>query len=323
MGIFSNIRRHAAVAGGNFDAMFKTVNIPPLPAAVAELLAELNRTDPDAARLDGIISAEPELTANVLRTVNSPLFALKHQVQNIRHAISLLGLERIRSLVLAYTMVDVLPSPRLKLFDHEAFWADSLSRSLLARALCQEILPDHQETAFAAALLADVALPVLLSEWCEYYEPVIARWLASQERLSSIEQEVFGWDHAQAGAWILQHWEFPAELVCLVGTHNLSRDRLGELDLLDTAAPVVALAACLPSVLKPVPQQCSRLADKAQVELSCSAGAWTHLVEQVQQEFHTVSRQLRLAPSRTDDLLAQLVQIIPLATAGNQAGDPR
>lgn len=69
-------------------------------------------------------------------------------------------------------------------------------------------------------LLSDIALPVLLGSWGEYYRPLIEQWRDALERLSQAERASFQWDHAQAGAWILQNWEFPAELVCFVGLHT-------------------------------------------------------------------------------------------------------
>ncbi len=47
MGIFAKIRRHAAVAGGDFASMFKDVEIPLLPAAVTRLIAEINQPEHD------------------------------------------------------------------------------------------------------------------------------------------------------------------------------------------------------------------------------------------------------------------------------------
>ena len=41
MGIIKKLRRHAAMASGNFSAMFKGVEIPPLPIAIQRLMSEL------------------------------------------------------------------------------------------------------------------------------------------------------------------------------------------------------------------------------------------------------------------------------------------
>ena len=155
MGILTTIREHAAVARGNFATIFKEMVIPPLPAVVSQLLTEIHRPEPDIVRVAKIISADPEIAARVMRTVNSSLFNLSHQVLSISHAISMLGLVRIRSLLVSHAMREALPKPKGDLFDHEAYWTDALLRALLARSLTRRILSNEEEEAFTAALLQD------------------------------------------------------------------------------------------------------------------------------------------------------------------------
>ena len=97
MGIFGIVREHAAVATGNFATMFKDTEFPPLPAAIAALVTEINKAEPDVGQLEAIISTEASIAVKVLHTVNSSLFALETRVVSVRHAIALLGLQRIRS----------------------------------------------------------------------------------------------------------------------------------------------------------------------------------------------------------------------------------
>ncbi len=251
MGILSKIRRHAAVASADFATMFKEVEIPALPAAVTRLIAEINRPEPEIDELVKLISAAPGIAAKVVQTVNSSLFALRSPVTNVKQAVTLLGLSHIRSIALAYATMDALPKPKGDLFDHEAFWTDSLLRAMLSRSFSKKRFRRQLEDAFTASLLADVALPVLLSAWQEYYEPVIQEWKQGSRRLSDIEREHFSWDHAQAGAWIVQSWDFPEEMVCYIGMHNSSWDKIREHGLEDTIVVPMALARISPSVLKP------------------------------------------------------------------------
>jgi HD-like signal output (HDOD) protein len=106
------------------------------------------------------------------------------------------------------------------------------------------------EDAFTAMLLSDVALPVLLCSWGEYYVPVVEEWRSTSGRLSEIERRHFDWDHAQAGSWILQSWDFPEEMVCFVGAHNLSLPEIAELGLDQSIAVPIAASALIPSLLK-------------------------------------------------------------------------
>ena len=251
MGFLTKIRRHAAVASADFTSMFKEVEIPPLPAAATRLIAEINKPEPNIGQLEKLISSTAGITAKVLKTVNSSLFAPRVPIGNVKHAVALLGFRNIRSIALGYATMEALPAPAGDLFDHEAFWTDSLVRAMLARAFTKKRFKQQLEDAFSASLLADVALPVLLHTWQEYYEPIIREWMESSRRLSEIEREHFSWDHAQAGAWIVQSWGFPEEMVCYIGAHNLSWEKIQEHELEETMAVPMAVATLSSSVLKP------------------------------------------------------------------------
>ena len=311
MGIFTVIRDHAAIASGNFASMFKDVEIPPLPAAVANLLEELNKPEPNIARLETIITTEPEIAARILRTVNSSLYALKSRVLSIRHAIALLGIKQIRTLLLSYALRSAIPKPDAELFDHEAYWADTLLRSLLARSLAAKHRHGEEEEAFTAMLVADIALPVLLSTWAKYYRPIVEQWRSSELHLSEIERQDFGWDHAQAGAWILQSWSFPDEFICLAGTHNLSPEQLQELGLADTVALPIAIAALVPSILKSDPTRSARLVESVNQWLELSESSWMSVLEEVENSFTIISEQFNLSADYTKQALTSLAEIAP------------
>jgi HD-like signal output (HDOD) protein len=263
--------------------MFKEVEVPPLPAAASRLIAEINRSDPDIDRIVTLISSSTGLAAKVIKTVNSSLFGLRVSVASVRHAVTLLGLRNIQSIALGYTTMTALPAPKGDLFDHEAFWTDSLIRAMMARTFCKRAFPEQHEEAFTASLLGDIALPVLLSVWKEYYEPVVEEWQQSERRLSEIEREQFGWDHAQAGAWIAQSWELPEDVVCYIGAHNLSREGLLEHELDDTIAVPMAVAALSASVLKPHLERSRKIYLAAYEWLSMSESEFEASLNEVQE----------------------------------------
>ena len=304
--VFSRIARHAAVAGGDFAAMFKDVEIPPLPAAVSRLLAEINRPEPDIDQLVKLISSTTGLAARVMKTVNSSLFSLRSPVTNVKHAATLLGLRHIRSLALAYATMQALPKPKGELFDHQAFWTDSLLQAMLSRAFAGKDLADQREDAFTASLLADVALPVLLSSWTEYYEPVVREWREGSERLSEIERRHFGWDHAQAGAWILQSWEFPEEMVCFVGAHNLAWDKIREHHLRDTLVTPLAVAALAPSVLRPDTEASRQLLRAAVKRLRLAPADFSECVRELRQSFREILDLFGLPDQHAAQILDEL-----------------
>jgi HD-like signal output (HDOD) protein len=288
MGILAKIRRHAAVASGNFAVMFKEVEVPPLPAAASRLVTEINRSDPDLDQIVTLISSSTGIAAKVIKTVNSSLFGLRESVASVRHAVTLLGFRNIQSIALGYATMTALPAPRGDLFDHKAFWTDSLIRAMMARTFCKRRFPHQHEEAFTASLLADIALPVLLSVWKEYYEPVVQEWQQSPQRLSEIERDQFGWDHAQAGAWIAQSWELPEDVVCYIGAHNLSWAGLQEHELHDTIVAPMAVAAHSASVLKSDLERSKKVFQTAKEWLSMSDSEFGASLDEVQESFANI-----------------------------------
>jgi c-di-GMP-related signal transduction protein len=77
------------------------------------LLREINREEPDLAKVEDILKRETSLTYKLLRYLNSAAFAFTCEIRSIRHALSLLGLREIRkwtSLVALACMADDKPN---------------------------------------------------------------------------------------------------------------------------------------------------------------------------------------------------------------------
>ena len=72
--------------------MFKDVEVPPLPAAVNQL-----------------IFSSPSIAAKAIKTVNSSLYSPRIPVADVKRAVTLLGLENLRSIILAFATMDALP----------------------------------------------------------------------------------------------------------------------------------------------------------------------------------------------------------------------
>ncbi len=320
MKFFEKIHKQAAVATGNFKSMFKDVEISPLPAATARLISELNSEEPDIRRLVKIISADLEISTRVMRTVNSSLYSLPHKSKSVHHAVTMLGIRRIQKIALSYAIMTKIPKPKGNLFQQKAFWTDSLLRALFARTLAHRYLPGEEDEAFTAILLSDVALPVLLCTWEEYYAPIVERWKTSSERLSVVERKDFGWDHAQAGAWILKSWNFPEELVCLVAVHNLSISDLQQLGLADTLAMPVAVASLLASVIRPAKEHAKELMETTCSMFSMSSLEFSDLASEVRENFLEICEQFGLSEDDTGELLRNLISIPSSQCAGSSAG---
>ncbi len=91
-----------------------------------------------------------------------------------------------------------------------------------------------------------MAIPLLLKELPSEYEGLVRRRAEEGRRLSGLEKEMFGWDHADAAAMLAKQWNLPDDFITLIAQHTRFSDLLsgGEPN---RAAACVALASLLPS----------------------------------------------------------------------------
>ncbi|MCA9268736.1 MAG: HDOD domain-containing protein, partial [Planctomycetales bacterium] len=112
------------------------------------------------------------------------------------------------------------PNPKCGPFDLKRLWQDSLRRGLFARALGKQLGMKDAEDLFAAALLQDMAIPLLANELPQQYEDLLKRRQDGEFRLTSLEEDAFGWNHGQAAAEMSRSWSLPEEFSVLIQAHG-------------------------------------------------------------------------------------------------------
>ncbi len=239
--------------------------LPAMPQS-AIILLELSQ-DPDngPAEFAAPIEADPGLTSQVLRFVNSSYFGFSREISNVKLAITLVGIRTIKNFALWSAVFSLMPNPRCGPFDLRGLWQDSLRRALFARRMARILGQVEPEEAFAAALLQDMAVPLLAKELPEDYLELLDQ-RETGARLSTLEQARFGWTHADAGRLLAENWKLPEEFATLIGSHC----QLVEL-LAGSKATKNELAVSLSSLLPSV-------ADADWRERNAFLAAYRHLI---------------------------------------------
>lgn len=222
------------------------IQIPALPTSAMKLL-ELSQ-DPNKGPADFAqpIEADVGLMGQVLRFVNSAYFGFSREISSVQQALTLVGIRTIKNFALWSAVFSIVPNPKMGPFDLRALWQDSFRRALFARTIGRELRLSNAEELFAAALLQDMAIPFLLKALPEDYERMLERRKKEKIRLSSLERETFGWDHAQAAAHLCRQWNLPDEFALLIERHpSLNELMAGSKPQISAAC--VALAALLPA----------------------------------------------------------------------------
>ncbi len=228
------------------EDVFRSEILPALPHSAIELLQLSQQSDSGPAEFAKPIEADPGLMGQVLRFVNSSYFGFSREIMSVQQALTLVGTRAITNFALWNAVFSVIPNPKFGPFDLKSLWQDSLRRAVFARSVGKSLKLEHSEDLFAGALLQDMAIPLLLRELPDQYEELVQRRVDEGRRLSGLEHEMFGWDHADAAAMLAKRWNLPETFVELIGHHTRLTDLLqgGEAN---RGNACVALASLLPS----------------------------------------------------------------------------
>ncbi len=241
MNFFKKFLDYAKFATGDFEKLFADMEMPPCPKVVATLLQKLNEPDIDIDQIVPILESDTNLAAQILKIANSALYGLPGQVTSVSKAVALLGLKEIKNLAVGYAMTKTVKDPCRKGFQLELYWSDTIFRAVFSKKTA-EFLGMEADEAFSAALLQDIALPILMDRWFHIYKDVFEVWLESDRPLHEVEDEILSWNHAQAGAWISKSWQLPDIFTCCIGLHISNLKQVEELGLQKTVVALVSLS---------------------------------------------------------------------------------
>jgi HD-like signal output (HDOD) protein len=205
--------------------------LPSFSSVVLGALEKLRDPEATPASVGDALAADPGLSVRLLATVNSAAYALRREVRSIEHAIALLGIPTVESLVLSAAVRDAIPTKAQPGYESERFWRAAARRAATARGLAGVLHPASASESFTVALLQDMAVPFLATSLSDHYGPVLETWHLSGESLADLEQEEFGWDHAEIGNWLGLEWGLPESLATAIGGHHGAvNEETGELE---------------------------------------------------------------------------------------------
>lgn len=231
----------------NLKDLLAGAQLPALPQSAIMLLELSQNPDNGPAEFAKPIEGDPGLTGQVLRFVNSSYFGFAREISSIKLAITLVGVRTIKNFALWSAVFSLMPNPKCGPFDLKTLWQDSLRRAVFSRNFGKLMGLKDSEDLFAAALLQDMAIPLISKELPERYLRVLAGREGGMRRLSDVEKEVFGWTHADAAAAMARQWSLPEEFAVLIEQH-CHLDELLNANPLVPGPVSVALSSQLPAV---------------------------------------------------------------------------
>jgi len=184
------------------------------------VIASLAHDDVSFAKVAEFIEKDTVLAGNILRLVNSPLYGLRGTVGSVRHAVSLLGINKLRNAVLGVSAAQMWCSLRtppgwsMASFNHH-----SVSVAILSDLLAQQLPVRDAAGAFVAGLFHDLGLLLIAIGLPLEYRQLLTLCEKDPEKSLEHEIEILGLTHAELSSDVAAAWNLPKSIRSAVRYH--------------------------------------------------------------------------------------------------------
>lgn len=223
----------------------KAINYKKL-AAQPDIISRIVNLDTESENcyrdLDKLLRIDQSVAALVLRVANSPMYNRGKQIKTFPTAISLLGINIIRSLAVLALSRSIFNQSRNHLITKH-LWQHSLLTAITSQALCVEMGNAQKgEEAFIAGLLHDVGKILLFTHNAEQYLITLKYMLETNCPSAEAEQQFLGIDHYEVGKQAVTEWKLPEYFKSYTG---INLDLLTALTVKDKIQHSLAVANSL------------------------------------------------------------------------------
>ncbi|MFZ5996578.1 MAG: HDOD domain-containing protein [Nitrospirota bacterium] len=188
--------------------------LPTIPTVLRKLLAIIDKPRISINDIGVFIANDPVLTSRVLKIVNSPIYGFPGRIASVNQALILLGLNVVRGMLLGVSVFEAMQKTMVGLWEH------SLGCAITSRIIAKKKGLKEPEELSVAGLLHDIGKVVLGLKFPDEYKQVMETAEKSEVFIFDAERNHFKINHADAGAWVAQKWNFPKSLVEIIEYHH-------------------------------------------------------------------------------------------------------
>ncbi len=208
------------------QTVLQSEDLPTLPIVASKLIMLTGQEDTTLTDIADLISKDMALSAKILKVSNSAFYSFPQQISSINQAVSILGTNAVRSLVLSFSFLSIKGKEKNESsFNFEQFWEKSLAGAVAAKLILEQVPGADTEEIFISALLRNIGQLVFASTVPDLYNQVLAR-VAKDEGVkeSEVEEELIGDQHCSVGYAVAEHWGFPKALLLPIRFHHKPSD---------------------------------------------------------------------------------------------------
>jgi HD-like signal output (HDOD) protein len=184
--------------------------LPTIPKVAQQLIESFSSEDVSVDEIANQLSADPALSAKLLRLANSAYFHLSRTIGTVDDALRMLGFVMVRNLVLGNSMTAAFRNT--KGMDLPQFWRYNLYTACASRWLASRE-GVNGDLVFTVGLMHGIGQLHLHAAAPEAMVPLDKKCHVLDARRAELEQQALGFHHGDVAAALAKLWNFPDPII--------------------------------------------------------------------------------------------------------------
>lgn len=209
------------------DLISDNLNLISMPEIVIRLGQMIEDPNCTVADIGNEISLEPSLTVRVLKIVNSALYNLPSKIETIPIAITVIGTKQLHDIVMTTAVIKKFHAIPADLVNMDTYWRHSISAAIAARNIALYKKLNNSDHFFVIGLLHDIGKLVMYLTLPDQSRVALREMNklgkntpSPQHDILTVEQKIFGFNHAELGSVLTRKWNMPDSLTIPIAEHH-------------------------------------------------------------------------------------------------------
>jgi len=228
-----------------------SADLPSLPAIASQILELTALEEVPLVDVIDLITQDIGLSAKILKVANSAFYNFPQKIGSVQQAVSLLGVNAVRSLVLSFSFLSMGQEKEFRQFDYTTFWEQSLVAASAARLIAEQTGRIDPEEMFSHALLQNVGQLIFALTLPDRYDQILQQQLTGSRQTDiELEEEFLGLSHTVSGEEVARIWGLPESITTSIRYHHTPTHYQGDNPHHALAVKIVYLSDLLARIFR-------------------------------------------------------------------------
>lgn len=204
-----------------FTYLFRQ-QLPTLPTIFTEFNTLIRSPFVSNLKIAELIKKDQAMVVKILKLSNSALYGKRQEIRNLTNAITYLGIETLKNIILQISLVRMFNFKESKIpdFSPAAFWQHSIGSAYFATLMEKKLRLPHDENFYIGGLLHDIGKVLIYQFYPDKFEDIVLMQIDDEVSDFEAERKILSVDHAEIGGVLAERWKFDKPIINAIEYHH-------------------------------------------------------------------------------------------------------